>query len=860
MAESDGQGTGHGAGQGTGHGAGQGAAQASHSTSRSRPGQRRVTQWMRDYVRLPGIPDEYIAQDGAPRAVWTRFFEAFATLSPADIERRFGAADRHLREAGVTYRAPGESAERLWPLSHLPLLIDESEWQQLSAGIAQRAELLERVLRDLYGEGRLVAEGAIPAAAIAGSSEYLRPVCGLKPPGGRYLSLYAADVGRGPDGRWWVLGDRTQAPSGAGYALENRLVLSRAFASLYKSMNVERVAPFFEAFRDSLRAGADRDEPRIGVLTPGSFSETYFEHATLARYLGFLLVEGDDLAVSGDRIYIRTVAGLKRLDVLLRRVDSNSLDPLELDASSHLGVPGLIDVLRKDGAVVANMPGSGVLEARALLGFLPSLSRRFFGEDLKMPHIATWWCGQKAAREEVLSRLDELAIEGAYGPGVPGFASHGPVIASELSAAERGRLVDLINERGIDFVGQELVRLSTMPVWDQGRITPRPFVLRVFAAATADGGWTIMPGGFCRIAEKLDARAVSMGDGARAADVWVVSDKEVSTRTLLPATDTVRIRRIAGVLPSRAADNLFWLGRYLERAEATLRLVRALGTLQRDPGKGSSGLTQSAERIQRMLVAWGAVSQASRTQAARVAAEALQGEERFGSALSLVRSAQRAATSLRERLSPDAWQVITEMTGRLAEEVDDDDGVVSAAELTLQELASFAGLSQENMNRAAGWRFLKMGHRVERAINTARFARQFAYDEASGEDLDVLLTLVDCQITYRSRYLVGPVLAPVRDLVVLDSYNPRSVAFQVEDLNGHIASLPALKESGLIERPQRLAVALQAMLTTAEAGALDTKTLFALEQDLLGLADAIGSHYFPHGPNASRPEKLTGLA
>src|SRR5579871_3465776 len=833
--------------------------QATGGAGKPRTSHRRVAQWMRDYVRLQGIPDEYIAEDGAPRAVWTRFFDAFASLAPADIERRFGAADRHLREAGVTYRAPGESADRLWPLSHLPLIIDEAEWRQLSAGIAQRAQLFEQMLRDLYGEGKLIADGAIPAAAIAGSGEYLRPMCGVKPPGGRYLSLYAADVGRGPDGRWWVLSDRTQAPSGAGYALENRLVLSRAFTSLYKSMNVERLAPFFEAFRDALRKSAERDEPRIGLLTPGNFSETYFEHATLARYLGFLLVEGDDLAVSGDRIHIRTVAGLKRMDVLLRRVDSNSLDPLELDASSHLGVPGLIDVLRKDGVVVANMPGSGVLEARALLGFLPSLCRRLLGEHLMMPHIATWWCGQKAAHDVVLSRLDELAIEGAYGRGVPGFDVNGPVLASELAPAERERLIAAINERGIDFVGQELVRLSTMPVWDQGRIAPRPFVLRVFAAATPDG-WTVMPGGFCRIAEQLDARAVSMGDGARAADVWVVSDKAVSTRTLLPGSDTVRIRRIAGVLPSRAADNLFWLGRYLERAEATLRLVRALGTQLRDTGEGSPTLRHTSERIQRLLVAWGAVTQASRTQPAKVAAEALQAEQRFGSCLSLVRAAQRNATSLRERLSPDAWQVITEMNERLAQEVEDDDGVVSAAELTLQELASFAGLAQENMNRAAGWRFLEMGRRAERAINTTRFARQFAYEEATGEDLDILLTLVDCQITYRSRYLLAPLLAPVRDLVVLDPYNPRSVAFQVQALNEHIASLPALRESGLIERPQRLAIALRSTLTTAEATTLDAKTLFALEQDLLGLADAIGAHYFPHGPNASRPEKLTGLA
>src|SRR5438045_7245283 len=267
------------------------AGQAGSQEHKARPGQRRMAQWTRDHARLAGMPDEYIGPDGAPRPAWSRFLDAFAALSPGEIERRFASADRHLREAGVTYRAPGETADRMWPLSHLPLIIDETDWKQLTAGIAQRAQLLEMVLRDLYGEGRLVADGAVPAAAIAGSNEYLRAVCGVRPPGGRHLHLYAADVGRGADGRWWVLGDRTQAPSGAGYALENRLVLSRAFADLYKSMNVPRVAPFFEAFRDSLRASADRDEPRIGVLSPGSFSETYFEHATLAPSLGFMPVD-----------------------------------------------------------------------------------------------------------------------------------------------------------------------------------------------------------------------------------------------------------------------------------------------------------------------------------------------------------------------------------------------------------------------------------------------------------------------------------------------------------------------------------------------------------------------------------------
>ena len=822
-------------------------------------GQLDMLHWSRSYVTLPGIPDEFLDANGALRGVWTQFFNAFSEFAPKEIERRFAIADQHMRDAGVSYRAPGETADRSWPLSHLPLLIGSAEWAQISDGIQQRARLFELILRDIYGEGKLVADGALPAAAIAGSTEYLRSVYGVAPPGGQYLNLYAADIGRGPDGRWWVLNDRTQAPSGAGYALENRLVMARALTTLFGTMNVERLAPFFEAFRDSLRGISERDEPRIGLLTPGSASETYFEHATLARYLGFLLVEGDDLAVSDDRLHVRTVAGLKRLDVLLRRVDSNSLDPLELDARSTLGVPGLIDVIRKGNVAVANMPGSGVMEARTLLGFLPSLSERLLGEDLKMPHIATWWCGQKSARDEVLARLDEMAIEGAYSQTVPGFPGKGPVLGASLSKAERDELKDAINHRGIDFVGQELVRLSTTPVWEDGHIAPRPFVLRVFAAATPDG-WTIMPGGFCRIAERTDARAVSMGEGASAADVWVVSDKEVSTSSLLPPSDAVRIKRIAGWVPSRAADNLFWLGRYLERAEATLRLVRALSGAVREPGKGPSSANNMVERVQRLLVTWGAATPATRAKPAATVAQALQAPDKFGSALSLVRSAQRTATSLRERLSPDAWHVITGMVDRLSVKADDDEALIDAAEATLQALATFAGLAQENMNRAAGWRFLEMGRRAERAINTARFARQFAFDAASSEDLDLLLTLADSQITYRSRYLVGPLLAPVRDLVVLDSYNPRSVAFQIAALNDHIASLPSLREGGLIDPPHRLAVTLQAAMSAGEAAAFDTKSLFALEQDLLKLADVIGSHYFPHGSIAARPEKLTGFA
>lgn len=821
----------------------------SQQQGRLRPRDRRIAQWTRDYAPLPGIPDEFL-EGGAPRPVWQKFFEAFAALAPADIQRRFDAADRHLHEAGVTYRAPGDTSARDWPLSHVPLLIDEVEWAEISAGVAQRAELHEQILRDIYGEGKLFAEGALPPAAILGSPDYLRAVRGIAPPGGKYLRLYAADLGRAPDGRWWVLGDRTQSPSGAGYALENRLVLSRAMPQLFKSMNVARFASFFEAFRDSLRDSAERDQPRIGLLTPGGFSETYFEHTTLARYLGFLLVEGDDLAVSGDRIHIRTVAGLKRLDVLLRRVDSNSLDPLELDASSTLGVPGLIDVLRRNGVVVANMPGAGVSESRALLGFLPSLARRLLGEDLKLPHTATWWCGQPSARDEVLARFDHVAIESAFA----GIAGARPMIPAEMSTDAQAHLRQAIATRGVDYVGQEVVRLSTTPVWEQGRLAPRPFVLRVFAAATKNG-WTVMPGGFCRIAGATDARAVSMGAGARAADVWVLSDSKVDTASLLPTSETVRIQRIAGWVPSRAADNLFWLGRYLERAEATLRLIRALAA-----GRGSGAVNPSLERIAKLLIACQSTSLTARSSLADIARNALQGEDRFGSALSLVKAAMRAAGSLRERLSPDAWHVVTEIAERLSVSADDDDSVIAAAETAIQQLASFSGLAQENMNRAAGWRFLQMGRRVERAMNMTRFARHFARDEADRDDLDTLLTLGDCQITYRSRYLVGPLREPVRDLIVLDPYNPRSTAFQVGALLDHIGHLPVLKESGLLERPKRLAIGLQSSLATMEAVHLDEGALFDIERDLMNLADAIGARYFPHGANAARPEKLSALA
>jgi uncharacterized circularly permuted ATP-grasp superfamily protein len=371
----------------------------------SASGQGDIEPLLSGYRPLPGIFDEMVDREGRVRAHWQPLLAMLARLGPSEIGRRFAAADRHLRDSGVFYRVyeDASGAERPWPLSHLPLLIDAAEWQALKAGLVQRAELLEAVLADAYGPANLVREGRLPAVVIAGNPEFLRPLVGVAPAGGAHLRFYAVDVGRSPDGHWWVLGDRTQAPSGAGYALENRLALSRAMPEVYRGLKVERLAPFFQAFQAELSTLNRQDDSRVCVLTPGPMNETYFEHAYLARYLGFLLVEGEDLTVREDGVFIRTVSGLKRAEVLVRRLDADFADPLELNARSRLGVPGLVQAVRDGTVVIVNALGSGVVEARALLSFLPALAPTVLGSDLMLPNVATWWLGQRRARDEIRS-------------------------------------------------------------------------------------------------------------------------------------------------------------------------------------------------------------------------------------------------------------------------------------------------------------------------------------------------------------------------------------------------------------------------------------------------------------------------
>src|SRR5258708_2094889 len=546
------------------------------------------------YAPLAGIFDEMMDADGQVRPHWRPFLTMLGSLGADEINRRFAVADRYLHDSGVFYRVYEDpaGAERPWPLSHMPLIIDRAEWAELKSALIQRADLLERVLADAYGEARIVRDGLVPAVLIAGNPEFLRPLVGVAPPGGAHLRFYAVDVGRGADGRWWVLGDRTQAPSGSGFVLESRLALQRAMPEVYRDIRVERLAPFFQAFQTALSGFNRQDDSRVCLLTPGPMDDSYFEHGYLARYLGLLLVEGEDLTARDDGVFIRTVSGLKRAEVLLRRLDADFCDPLELNASSRLGVTGLVQTVRDGKVVIANSIGAGLVEARSMLAFLPALAPVLLGSELAIPNIATWWLGPAHARDEMVDKLGKMVIAAASTANLPGHSIGAAALGATLDADQRRNIEQAITDRGIDFVLQEAVTLSTMPVWREGGFEPRPFILRLYLARVGDG-WAVMPAGFVRSADDIDAQGVSLQRGGRTADACVLSDRPVAETTLLPTPDHITIQRASGVLPSRAAYNLFWVGRYVERAEATLRLGRALINRITEAGQAAAPIVTS---------------------------------------------------------------------------------------------------------------------------------------------------------------------------------------------------------------------------------------------------------------------------
>jgi uncharacterized circularly permuted ATP-grasp superfamily protein/uncharacterized alpha-E superfamily protein len=808
-------------------------------------------RWMEEYCAGGAPADVLCAGD---EAAWLAVLEELSSVAGDDLGHARERVQRHAADIGTGFRIIGEAEERPWPVSPVPLLIDTHEWDGIERGVAQRAQLLETILRDLYGPATLVKRGHIPAGMVTGSPFFLRPLVGLEPPGGHHLHFIAVDLGRGPNGEWRVLADHLRAPTGAGYALENRLAVSRTLGGLQSRLNVRRHAPFFAAFREGLAAVCRRSDPRIGLLTPGRYNPSYAEQAHLARYLGLLLVEGEDLAALEDKLYVRTIGGLKRVDALWRRLDPRLLDPLAFDSHSTIGVPGLIDAWAQGNVVLANAPGAGVLESPAFGAILPQLATRLTGDDLHLANIATWWCGRPDELEHVRAEFGSMLLSSAFGAKTLGLASDRPIAGADLSADARAALLADFDRRPQDYVGQEVVRLSTMPVVIGDRLEPRPFTLRVFAARDGDGRWQVMPGGFARIGEHPDPRAAVMGGGIWSADVCVHGHDPVAQVSLLPAPDSLHVRRNPGTLPSRVADNFFWLGRYLERGEALLAVIRVMLGNSIDADAGAALSTDTVGRLVGEIVGAGAapapasLRRADLTALARTAMEST--DAGWQSVATINAHAQRIAGGSRDRLSAD-------MVRLLDAPFPTHRGMLDRAGSLQRRYAAIAGLSAEHMGRTAAWRFHDLGRRVERAVAIARAARVFGLPGASIDDLSTLLDLGDSQISYRQRYLTGIARVPVIDLVVLDPGNPRALAFQIEAIRDHLARLPVLDDDGMAETQQIEATGLVAAVSTAQANTLDATALGDIERRLGRVSDAIAHRYFLQGAAPLRASGLT---
>lgn len=780
------------------------------------------------YRPIAGVLDEMVDADGRPRPVWRDFIAALEALGPDELGKRFGRADQYLRDAGVFYRVYDRDGayEREWPLAHVPLLVDESEWAGISAGLVQRAGLFEAICADIYGDNRLVAEGLLPPGLVGSSPEFLRPLVGVRPAGGHFLHFCAFDLGRGPDGRWWVLGDRMQAASGAGFALENRVATTRALSEIYGEMHVHRLAGFFRRFRDALTGMAGEPAGSAAILTPGPLNETYYEHAYIARYLGIMLLEGEDLTVANGRLMVRTVSGLKPVSVLWRRLDSAFADPLELRADSHIGTPGLVEAVRHGSVTAVNALGSGILETRALAAFLPAVAEVLLGRPLELPSIATWWCGREADRRYVLENLERMMIGPALSTRLPFEDDEKTVLAQNLDAERLAALVAAIEADGANYVGQEAVTLSTAPVFVNGALEPRPASLRVYLARTPEG-WAVMPGGFARIGSSLDTTAIAMQRGGQAADVWIVSTRPVPRETLLPDEREGFRRSLPGTLPSRAAENLVWLGRYIERSEDTARIQRAYHARLAETSDPDAPLLAD---IRDYLEPYG-IDPAAAIPSALI---------------SQLDSAVRSAGEIRDRFSPDGWLALSDLrktVHRFAGTVAPGDDATRAMTVILRKLAGFSGLLGENMYRFTGWRFLEIGRRLERGIQIARSLAWLTREDAPEGALDMMLEIGDSVMTHRRLYAHAGRRSLV-DLLALDPLNPRSVLFQLDRLKHEIAHLPEAGDRGHFSPTAKDMLRIHTALATTEPGDLSPAALNRLADDIAGLYTSLAKAYF----------------
>lgn len=817
------------------------------------------------YKKIEGHFDEMLEGPDRLRPHWKNIIQNLNDIGEAELRRRSDAAAQAMEENGITYNVYSnqQGRARTWGLDILPMILSQEEWRTIEKAVIQRAKLLNLILSDCYSGQKLLKEGFLPPALVYGQQTFLRPCHGMQVKNQQHLIVYAVDLARSPDGQWWVLSDRTQAPSGSGYALENRMVMSRLMPDLISHEGVHRLTDFFRKMRHSLAALAPktRDKPRVVLLTPGPYNETYFEHAYLARFLGYTLAQGEDLTVRDGIVYLKTLEGLRPVDVILRRVDDDFCDPLELRTDSFLGVPGLVQAARLGNVTIANALGSGLIQNPALLAFLPALSRHILGEDLIIPSIATWWCGQEDANRYVFDSLSRLVIKPTSHTGER--LSFG----NQLSSEERENLKRRVQLSPYSYVAQEQVVLSSAPSWINGKIETKPMALRFYAVASGDS-FTVMPGGLTRVAGDLSAVTLSMQQGGSSKDTWVLTDSsQQAARPINISSTAPIIIRNGGDLPSRMADNLFWLGRYTERTETMARILRTvLHRLTAEETAASSHyLIPCLQSLSKRTLIHGIDADLSKLEA-RTALQSELFAAIFDPAhdCGLTQTIERlhhTASVLRDRVSNDTWRIL----GNLRDELDEScptqvtEALASLNHVILL-LSAFSGMVSDNMNRGAGWRFLDIGRRLERAVSIIDISRNILAQPqpVSPEMLEPLLEICDSVISYRMRYFSAPQLGPVLDLLIAEETNPRAAAFQIVALQNHIANLPRENSSNnMPSREERLALAAVTTIRlldfsllhgeeNADAFLKVESTLTDLALDLPLLSDVLTRNYFAH--------------
>jgi uncharacterized circularly permuted ATP-grasp superfamily protein/uncharacterized alpha-E superfamily protein len=830
--------------------------------------------------------DEMKAQDGRIRPHWLKFFEHLDAIGRDEVEQRWTRARHLLHENGVSYNVYGDpqGVERPWSLSPIPVLIPASEWQEIEAALAQRARLLNALLADFYGPQRTLSENLLPPELLFANPGFLRACHGAHVPRDSWLPLYGADLVRHADGRFAVIEDRTQVPSGAGYALENRIVISSVLPEVFRDCNVERLASFFRTLRDTMQSLAphNRDNPRIVLLTPGPYNATYFEQAYLAQYLGYTLVNGGDLTVREDRVYLKTLGGLSQVDVILRRLNDDYCDPLELRPESVLGVPGLVQAARAGNVAVASPLGSGVLQSPALLPYLDGLARVLLGEPLRLGSVRSVWCGDPRGLSEAESLFNDAVVKPTFPEG---FVQ--PIFTAHLAESARAELFSKIKANPRRYVVQEHVHGSTTPVLSEGCLTPRAMLIRAFAVAARDH-YVVMPGGLSRVAGRTAGTEVSMQLGAGSKDTWIISGDAVSNFSLLPPVNRpVDLSRGGADLPSRVADNLFWLGRYAERAEGVARLCRVMSARLSDL-VSQSDLETSSEFVPllRTLTAQtsliytapleGAVAKSLKAATQQLLA-AVFDEQGDGTMKAVLRYALRAGRFVRDRISTDTWRVLAAIDDELHDaekELRGEPlvGLQDALNRVILRLAAFSGLAAESMTRGQAWRFLDMGRRLERAMTLLTLLRGTLSNRCDREGplLEAVLEIADSGMTYRRRYLATLQPAPVVDLLLTDDTNPRSVIFQLEALNRHIEALPR-PEGGLRTAQERIALGvltdlkladIERLCTSDERGARPRLSglLVDLATRIPSLSDSLSDRYLNHATVSRHLRLDEGLA